>query len=55
MHLQLATPQEFVKHNVTDVVRVCNPTYSIQPLQEANIAVHVRPTRAGEGCARRGA
>jgi len=47
--------QEFAKHNVTDVVRVCNPTYSVQPLRDANITVHVRSARAAKGRARRGA
>ena len=51
--------QEFKKHNVTDVVRVSNPTYGTQPLADAHIAVHVRGqplSRSGSAtaCARHG-
>jgi protein tyrosine phosphatase type 4A len=30
----------FEAYNVTDVVRVCEPTYNIAPLEERNIRVH---------------
>eukprot|EP01098_Paradermamoeba_levis_P016084 TRINITY_DN846_c0_g1_i2.p1 TRINITY_DN846_c0_g1~~TRINITY_DN846_c0_g1_i2.p1 ORF type:complete len:159 (-),score=42.43 TRINITY_DN846_c0_g1_i2:369-845(-) len=32
--------QEFQKHNVKNVVRVCEPTYSTGPLEQAGIKVH---------------
>ena len=32
----------FLQHNVTHVVRVCDPTYSIETIEAAGIAVHVR-------------
>ena len=34
---------EFKKYNVTDVVRVCEPTYSVKSLFDANITVHDIP------------
>lgn len=38
--------QEFKRHNVRHVVRVCDPTYSAAPLEDIGIKVHVRSTRA---------
>lgn len=35
-------PQMFKQHNVTHVVRVCDPTYSIETIEAAGIVVHVR-------------
>jgi len=32
--------EEFVSHNITDVVRVCQPTYEIEPLKKHNINVY---------------
>lgn len=32
--------EEFVAHNITDVVRVCQPTYEIDTLKQHNISVH---------------
>jgi protein tyrosine phosphatase type 4A len=32
--------KEFEKYKVTDVVRVCDPTYSIELLEEKNIKIH---------------
>ncbi|CAG8457592.1 4874_t:CDS:2 [Acaulospora colombiana] len=32
--------QEFERYNVTDVVRVCDPTYHIKPLEERGMKVH---------------
>ncbi|ORX97972.1 phosphatases II [Basidiobolus meristosporus CBS 931.73] len=32
--------KEFEKYHVIDVVRVCEPTYSKEPLERKNIAVH---------------
>jgi len=32
--------EEFVAHNITDVVRVCEPTYETESLKENNINVH---------------
>lgn len=34
--------QMFKQHNVSHVVRVCDPTYSIDTLEAAGITVHVR-------------
>ncbi|KAJ9053383.1 hypothetical protein DSO57_1024677 [Entomophthora muscae] len=31
---------EFKKHNVTDIVRVCEPTYLTEPLESIGIKVH---------------
>jgi len=35
--------RECKKHNVTDVVRVCEPSYSEAPLKKAGIALHEMP------------
>lgn len=35
--------QELKKHGVTDIVRVCQPTYSKVVVEQNNITVHVRP------------
>ncbi|ORX50668.1 phosphatases II [Piromyces finnis] len=32
--------EEFVSHNITDVVRVCEPTYETETLKQNNINVH---------------
>ncbi|CAG8509241.1 6676_t:CDS:2 [Ambispora leptoticha] len=32
--------QEFEKYNVTDVVRVCDPTYNSAPLEQRGIKIH---------------
>ena len=40
--------QEMIKHHVTDVVRVCNPTYSTRSLAANNIEVHDWPFDDGE-------
>ncbi|KAI9295995.1 phosphatases II [Neoconidiobolus thromboides FSU 785] len=32
--------KEFKKYHVTDVVRVCDPTYPIEPLEKEHIKVH---------------
>jgi len=32
--------EEFVAHNITDVVRVCEPSYEIESLKQHNINVH---------------
>jgi len=32
--------QEFERYNVTDVVRVCDPTYNTEPLEARGIKVH---------------
>jgi len=32
--------EEFIAHNITDVVRVCEPTYETELLQQHNINVH---------------
>jgi protein tyrosine phosphatase type 4A len=32
--------EEFIAHNITDVVRVCEPTYEIDTLKQHNINVH---------------
>jgi len=32
--------EEFVAHNITDVVRVCEPSYDIESLKQHNINVH---------------
>ncbi|CAG8507419.1 28090_t:CDS:2 [Dentiscutata erythropus] len=32
--------QEFERYSVTDVVRVCDPTYHIEPLEERGMKVH---------------
>jgi len=34
--------QECQKHNVSNIVRACEPTYGIAPLTKAGISVHVR-------------
>ena len=34
--------QELQKHNVKDIVRVCDPTYSTDSLAKVGISVHVR-------------
>jgi len=39
--------QEFTRLNVTDVVRVCEPTYSTHLLNELNIQVHDWPFKDG--------
>ncbi|CAI2164986.1 315_t:CDS:2, partial [Funneliformis geosporum] len=37
LHLYI---QEFERYNVTDVVRVCDPTYNSEPLESRGIVVH---------------
>ncbi|OUM67615.1 hypothetical protein PIROE2DRAFT_65976 [Piromyces sp. E2] len=32
--------EEFIAHNITDVVRVCEPTYKTESLKQHNINVH---------------
>ncbi|KAL1921731.1 uncharacterized protein VTP21DRAFT_10373 [Calcarisporiella thermophila] len=39
--------KEFHRYNVTDVVRVCEPTYSTAPLEANGIQVHDLPFRDG--------
>ena len=39
--------QEFQKHNVTHVIRCCQPTYSISKLNEQGIQVHDLPFKDG--------
>jgi protein tyrosine phosphatase type 4A len=34
---------EFQKHNVTNIVRACDPTYSVEPLRAVNITVNDMP------------
>ena len=46
LHLYL---RECKKHNVTDIVRVCEPTYDAAEVEAAGIAMHVRLRRAGRG------
>jgi protein tyrosine phosphatase type 4A len=40
--------EECQKHNVSHVVRACEPTYGIQPLQKAGIQVHEMPFPDGD-------
>ena len=43
--------QEFKRHHVRHVVRVCDPTYSATPLEDLGIKVHVRLPPPGDACA----
>ncbi|KAF9896176.1 Protein tyrosine phosphatase type IVA 1, partial [Lobosporangium transversale] len=40
---------EFERHNTTDIVRVCDPTYATVPLNNLGIKVHDWPFGDGEG------
>lgn len=40
--------KEFEKHNVTDIARLTEPNYSIEPLEKAGIRVHDMPFSDGE-------